>query len=158
MRILSIIIYIVGVTPLITLSIAGSDNKEADFTTRHMRINNCLLIDIKFLTNFNNTFPSKQGYDLVNLSLKLTCKLMNKMQTKPSRIDSWLQLPLNNTNTGSCGYNIVQWMAPTLPLADCHNQYCKNSRASQQESILDSMVIVGRLKLHQYKSCFLPSA
>jgi len=112
MRILAIIINIAGVTPLISLSIAGSDNREADYTTRHMRINNRLLTDIKFLTNFNNTFPHKHGYNLVNLSLKLTSKLMQEMQIEPSRIDSWLQLPLKGENTGNSGYSIVEWAVP----------------------------------------------
>ena len=60
-RILIIIIYIAGVIPLNTLSIARSDNKEANYTTRYMKINNCLLTDIEFSTNLNNEFLFTQG-------------------------------------------------------------------------------------------------
>ena len=67
MRILAIIIHITGVTQLITLSIAELDNKDANHTTKYMKISNHLLTDIKFLVNFNNTFLSTQSYDLVNL-------------------------------------------------------------------------------------------
>ena len=157
MRILAIIIHIAGVTPLISLSIAGSDNKEADYTTRHMKVNNRFLTDYEFLTNFNHAFPHSQGYNLVNLSPKLTCKLMNEMQTKPSRIDSWLQLPLSGTSTGNCGYNIVEWTAPTPSSAPSLNQSSANSKALQQGSALATMVDAGKLKLRQYKSRFLPS-
>ena len=158
MRILAIIINIAGVTPLITLSIAGSDNKEADYATRHMRSNNRLLTDLNFLNNFNNAFPHKQGYDLVNLSPKLTSKLMQEMQTEPSRIDSWLQLPLKGANTGNSGYSIVEWTAPPQSSRAYHSQSLEGSKVSQHGSALDTMVKEGKLRLRQFKSRYRPSA
>ena len=79
MRILAILIKIANITPLITLSIEGSLNDEANYTTRYMCKDGKLLSNTDFLTNFNYKFSIKQGYDLARLSPKLTSKLIHEL-------------------------------------------------------------------------------
>ena len=92
MRILLLIINITEVTLLITLSITELDNEEVHYATWDMKSNNRLLTDNEFLSNFNCAFSCKQSFNLVNLLLKWTLKLMREMQTELLRTNSYLQL------------------------------------------------------------------
>ena len=64
MHILALSMKAVGVSPLVTLSIARSMNKEADFASRHMFQDGKLSSNKNFLILFNEQFPVEQGFNL----------------------------------------------------------------------------------------------
>ena len=157
MRTLALAMKAAGVSPLLTLSIAGSSNKEDDFASRHIFLNERIRSNINFLTLFNKQFPTTQGFDLAQLSKKLTSRLMSEMLTEQSRIEFWLNPTLYVLNTGNTGQAIVMWRSVQHILQSRRSPSSKPSKDSPRESALATMAKEGRLKWARYSSRYVPS-
>ena len=157
MRILALAMKAAGVSPLITLSIAGSSNKEADFASRHIFSNGKCLSNHAFLHLFNTQFPTKQGCNLALLSPRLASRLISEMLNKQSRIKFWLEPRRCVSNTGSTGSSIVEWQGAQHASSTPPMSSSGLSKVSHIESALDSMVMAGRLRLERCSSRFQPS-
>ena len=96
------------VSPLIFLSIADWKNKEADFESRTFKDRQGWYLSLnKFILLFNKIFKSKIPYTGVSLSSKIVSKLISEMQTKLSKIESWLCLTQKDLNIGLSESSIV---------------------------------------------------
>ena len=101
-------------SPLISLSIAEVLNIEADFASCTFYDNQGQPLTLQtFVLLFNNKFQPKTPYTGVSLSPKIVLKLINEMQTKPSRIESWLRLPHNVSNIEHIVSNTTKQQTPT---------------------------------------------
>ena len=156
MRILALAMKAAGVSPLISLSIAGSSNTEADFASRHIFANGTMRSNLDFLTLFNLTFPTMQGHDLALLSPRLTSRLISEMLNKQSRIEFWLDPRRYDSSTGNFGSGIVKWQGAQPTSVSQHNKSSPPSKVSHIESALDTMVKGGKLRLAQCSSRFQP--
>ena len=68
MRMLALVMKEVGVSPLIALSIEGSSKKEDDFESRLIFVKRRIHSNLDFLMLFNKHFPTKEGFNLAQLS------------------------------------------------------------------------------------------
>ena len=158
MRTLALAMKAAGVSPLITLSIAGSSNKEADFASRHIFLNGKMRSNTNFLILFNKQFPTEQGFNLAQLSPKLTSRVTSEMLTEQSRIEFWLNPRRYALNTGNSGFGMLRWQDVRPTSTSQHSQSYQQSKDSPSASVLDIMAKEGRLRWAQYSSRFLPSA
>ena len=155
-RVIALVLKAADASPLLSYSITGVDNKEADFVSRHVQQDGKPYSKQKLLTDFNNMFPNSQGFTLATVSPRVISKMISEMLIKPSKIDFWLHLPRKGTNTGNIGLT-------TVPSQPC-NQYSNISTSKCWITLKDlpagsALTIIAeenRLKLHPFHLCFLP--
>jgi hypothetical protein len=153
-------------SPIISLSIAGTDNVMADVASRAFGPKNeCTDMhqhaDDEFLLMFNARFPLPQGgsWTMFQFPSKLTTLVISELRKGPLNLGSWLRTTKNAGNIGRIG--------PTLPPTVV---WSRNSKTPQQQTRLQPSRLLlngsgqaivaaeAECELRPFRSRFAPSA
>ena len=164
-RALSLRIQVNEASPLITVSIAGTDNVMADVASRAFGSQATDIIDTAdddvFLHDFSHRFPLPQGdsWTMFRLPNKVCSLVISELRLSPSRMESWLRITRKGAAIGRIGDPSQQHVAwsPTC------NMKRKRSEAASSPPLLSGSgqaraVKDVRSELKRFRSRYAPSA
>ena len=159
MRVLALRVKVNQTSPMVSLSITGKRNPEADFASRIFRDSQGRRLTLtRFVSLFNCTFKPKTPYTGVRLSPKIVSRLISEMQNKPSRIESWLRVPKNDSSTGRYGCNTAESQTLTRVSEQSRNLSSPFLRDSRRGCVEDLTDEANESNLRRFVSRFRPSA
>jgi hypothetical protein len=164
-RALAMRIHVNEASPLISVSIAGTDNKMADMASRTFSRHSAQqdtfdTSDSDFLHLFSATFPLQtDSWRVFRLSNKLISKVCSELRGEASTLGSWRRITAKGSAIGAIGGSSsnpsLVW-TPCLPR--CQQMNKSNSLAhSLSGSGMATMAKELASELLPYKSRYLPS-
>jgi hypothetical protein len=153
-------------SPLISVSIAGVDNRMADVASRtfsrHAVADNTFAIsDEDFLQMFATSFPlQNDSWSIFHMSDKLSSRIFSELRGTTSTLGSWLRITTRGSAIGRIGKStlppFVEWM-PCSPLCQTPSALTSSSVSlTGSGEVTTGMAI--RCELAPFKSRFVPSA
>ena len=152
-------------SPLIALSIAGTENTMADVSSRAFGVDSTGTLfegdDDKFLLTFNSHFPLPQdaSWRMFRLPPKLPMLVISELRSSQSRLGSWLRITKKGGAIGSIGESLPRTVAWTHTSGPKRKRSASDYFAdSQNSSVPEDVARRNECELRPFKSRFVPSA
>jgi hypothetical protein len=165
-RALALRIHTNEASPLISVSIAGTDNQMADLASRTFsrtaaKSETFQFSDADFLRSFSESFPLQgDSWRVFRLSDKLNSRIFSKLRGLTSTLGSWLRITASGSAIGVFGPNTLDRSLAWTP--------CSPMCQTPTESTSFSVSLTGsggattgtalKSELAPFKSRFVPSA